>query len=200
MNSTIKFPKEVTYLKNSIRQASSFSAIIRLKDDILEHAKVLEPIEVAELLKAYFYSRGYEMVILVGDELQKRGCSSLVYDYYILASYLALGESFQARNYLKRSPALSAQDIKILYQEGGANYSTIHGWSHRSYNQVVLTVVLAAFVVEYTDDHLDEDIDPMVYLVMRMIDLLNILIEIGYEKEHINTLKKTIEIMFTIKL
>ena len=200
MKNEIKFPKEVTFLKNAIREASSNSAIIHLKYEILQHAKMLEPFDIVQLLKAYFYMNSYEEVITVGDELLKNDCSSLEYDYYILASYLALGESFLARNYLKRSPALSDPYIKILYQEGGANYSIIRLWKNRAYDQVVLTLVLAAFVVDFTSGRGDDSFDPMTYIMLRLIDLLNILVELGYEKQHLANLKEMIEIVYHIRL
>lgn len=197
MNQPITFPKEATYLKNQLLHASSYAAIAKMKDEVLKYAKYLQEQDILKCFEALFYTQQFPTIVTMIDELMKLEREALSYDYYVLASFIAMGDVYQARNFLHRSPLLKA--CAPYYQEGGANYSTILGLQEAALYRHHLTLVLAAFIVELTSERIEEA-DPMLYRLTRMMDLLNTLQELGYEAKTIKTLEAAIEIIFEIKL
>jgi len=122
-----------------------------------------------ELLKEKEYQKIKEEAIIKND---------LDFDYLIVL----ISTSFKTNEFVILYYYLSKTNFKKEIKDGGANYTNyLNIIDEKQQLALVLTNFSLGVIKEKKEQEIDDD-----YLNYRVIDLLNILFEIGYEDEVLN--------------
>ncbi|HOR53378.1 MAG TPA: hypothetical protein PK824_03015 [Bacilli bacterium] len=122
-----------------------------------------------ELLKEKEYQKIKEEAIIKND---------LDFDYLIVL----ISTSFKTNEFVILYYYLSKTNFKKEIEDGGANYTNyLNIIDEKQQLALVLTNFSLGVIKEKKEQEIDDD-----YLNYRVIDLLNILFEIGYEDEVLN--------------
>lgn len=122
-----------------------------------------------ELLKEKEYQKIKEEAIIKND---------LDFDYLIVL----ISTSFKTNEFVILYYYLSKTNFKKEIEDGGANYTNyLNIIDKKQQLALVLTNFSLGVIKEKKEQEIDDD-----YLNYRVIDLLNILFEIGYEDEVLN--------------
>lgn len=204
MNNIIKFPKEKTQLINRVLDAieiSDYKLIISMKDQLLDNIEDLKDSIVFDCLLDSLYNLYlFEEIIIVGDELLKKGYESFDLYYYMLLSYIALVDIYQAKSLIRKSKLLNNKDIQHYYTNEGANYSNILGMDNDLFTESALSLLIVNYINEVSKEMAgDIEIDRQ-YLLYRFFDLINMVYELGYDDYIIMALEKALKIIFEIEM
>jgi hypothetical protein len=204
MDNVIKFPKSKVNLMNKIYSAydeADYRKVVSFKSEVLEYYADLKSEDIFEIiLESYFELSAFEEVITFGDELIKQGYEDFELYFYMLASYIAIVDIYQAKSLIRRSKILNQDDIKFYYSNEGANYTNILNLSDEIFELAAPCLLLVNFITEVSKEIAgDFEVDHE-YLLYRFFDLINLVYELGYEYEIIHKLDRVIKIVFGIEI
>lgn len=188
MNKIIKFPKEKSSLISTIIYANEkedYQKIIKYKDELFDCYLDVKDTRVFEILiKAYTLLCRFDDAIMICEELIKKGYESFDIYTYAFASLIGANDIFKALSLINNSKILNQEKIKSLYDLENANYSNILCLSSENYYEIVPCMILVNYLMEIKIDLLRNIKINREYLVLKFLDLSNILYELGYD-EHI---------------
>ena len=174
---------------NELYQNKKYQEIISLKNNILKFTIEENDIFLYEkIIKSAFSLDKYSLIIELSNKLNSSGYESYVIIYYSCLSFIALTNLYQANLYLMSSRLLSDASHKLLYASDGANYSNILAQDNKN---SVYAMVMVNFVLglcrETTRNNVDVNNE---YLFYRVMDLLNVLVELNYPEEIVSKIYK----------
>lgn len=198
----MRFPKEkvvITTRLNDYLLNNDFFEVMKMKDEILDNYQVLEPNVFAQLISSAFLVGNFEEVIRIGEALSAKEKESFDTIYYYLLACIGITDIYRAMSFIKRSKLLNLEEIKIYHIEDGANYSNLLRFSSAlsSATQALLIVNFVEGIARELTGNLDIDKE---YLLFRFFDLINMIYEIGYPFEIIESLTQAIKIIFNLDL
>lgn len=174
---------------NELYQNKKYQEIISLKNNILKFTIEENDIFLYEkIIKSAFSLDKYSLIIELSNKLNSSGYESYVIIYYSCLSFIALTNLYQANLYLMSSRLLSDASHKLLYASDGANYSNILAQDNKN---GIYAMVMVNFVFglcrETTRNNVDVNNE---YLFYRVMDLLNVLVELNYPEEIVSKIYK----------
>lgn len=185
LNEKLSITKKV----NELYQNKKYQEIILLKDDILRFPIEEDDIFLFEkIIKSAFFLDKYSLIMELSNKLNSSGYESYVIIYYSCLSFIALTNLYQANLYLMSSRLLSDASHKLLYASDGANYSNILAQDNKN---GIYAMVMVNFVFglcrETTRNNVNVNNE---YLFYRVMDLLNVLVELNYPEEIVSKIYK----------
>ena len=182
---------------NELYQNKKYQEIISLKNNILKFTIEENDIFLYEkIIKSAFSLDKYSLIIELSNKLNSSGYESYVIIYYSCLSFIALTNLYQANLYLMSSRLLSDASHKLLYASDGANYSNILAQDNKN---GIYAMVMVNFVFglcrETTRNNVNVNNE---YLFYRVMDLLNVLVELNYPEEIVNKIYKDFVKIFKI--
>lgn len=174
---------------NELYQNKKYQEIISLKNNILKFTIEENDIFLYEkIIKSAFSLDKYSLIIELSNKLNSSGYESYVIIYYSCLSFIALTNLYQANLYLMSSRLLSDASHKLLYASDGANYSNILAQDNKN---SIYAMVMVNFVIglcrETTRNNVNVNNE---YLFYRVMDLLNVLVELNYPEEIVSKIYK----------
>ena len=174
---------------NELYQNKKYQEIISLKNNILKFTIEENDIFLYEkIIKSAFSLDKYSLIIELSNKLNSSGYESYVIIYYSCLSFIALTNLYQANLYLMSSRLLSDASHKLLYASDGANYSNILAQDNKN---GIYAMVMVNFVFglcrETTRNNVNVNNE---YLFYRVMDLLNVLVELNYPEEIVSKIYK----------
>lgn len=204
MNNIIKFPKGKAQVINKIYEAyddEKYNVVCSFKDELIESVDLFKDTDVLDiLLESYFELFLFEEVVMVADELLKKGYESFSMLYLALLSNIALVDIYQAKSLIKRSKILNDESIKPFFLKEGANYSNILSLRSDVFYEASLCLLIVNFVNEVSTEMLGEIEVDKEYLLYRFFDLINMVYELGYDISIIKELEHVLRIVFQIEV
>lgn len=199
----MKFPKEKVRLVNLIKEyleQEDFYSIYKLKDDIFLSFDELKQTSIFNhLLYATFNLGHFDGVILISDELQKKGYESFELIYFTLLSFIANTDIYQAVLFIKKSKILNMEEIKVYHSIDGANYSNILHFDE-TLSSSTLALVITNFVEGIAREMIGDRIIDQEYILYRFFDLINLILELGYPAVIINELTEVMKVVFLLEV
>jgi len=182
---------------NELYLDKKYNEIISLKNNILKFTIEENDIFLYEkIIKSAFSLDKYSLIIELSNKLNSSGYESYVIIYYNCLSFIAIANLYQANLYLVSSQLLSDASHKLLYASDGANYSNILAQDNKN---SIYAMVMVNFVIglcrETTRNNVDVNNE---YLFYRVMDLLNVLVELNYPEEIVNKIYKDFVKIFKI--
>ena len=182
---------------NELYQNKKYQEIISLKNNILKFTIEENDIFLYEkIIKSAFSLDKYSLIIELSNKLNSSGYESYVIIYYSCLSFIALTNLYQANLYLMSSRLLSDASHKLLYASDGANYSNILAQDTKN---GIYAMVMVNFVFglcrETTRNNVNVNNE---YLFYRVMDLLNVLVELNYPEEIVSKIYKDFVIIYKI--
>lgn len=204
MNNIIKFPKGKSQTISRIYEAydsEKYNVVCSFKDELVESVELFKDTDLFDiLLESYFQLFLFDEVIMVNDELLKKGYESFDTIYFTLLSHIALVDIYQAKSLIKRSKILNNESVKHFYSNDGANYNNILSLNNDVFYETSLCLLIVNFVNEVSKEMLgDIEVDKE-YLLYRFFDLINVVYELGYEDSIIKELDRVLRIVFQIEV
>lgn len=174
---------------NELYLDKKYNEIISLKNNILKFTIEENDIFLYEkIIKSAFSLDKYSLIIELSNKLNSSGYESYVIIYYNCLSFIAIANLYQANLYLVSSQLLSDASHKLLYASDGANYSNILAQDNKN---SIYAMVMVNFVIglcrETTRNNVDVNNE---YLFYRVMDLLNVLVELNYPEEIVSKIYK----------
>lgn len=182
---------------NELYLDKKYNEIISLKNNILKFTIEENDIFLYEkIIKSAFSLDKYSLIIELSNKLNSSGYESYVIIYYNCLSFIAIANLYQANLYLVSSQLLSDASHKLLYASDGANYSNILAQDNKN---SIYAMVMVNFVIglcrETTRNNVDVNNE---YLFYRVMDLLNVLVELNYPEEIVSKIYKDFVKIFKI--
>lgn len=182
---------------NEFYQERRYQDVILLKDDILVFSFEEEDISVFEkIIISSFVLDEYLEVIAISSKLNNVELESYIIIYYTCLSFIALINFYQANLFITSSKLLSDAYHKLLYASDGANYSNILTLDNKN---SIYALVMVNFVLglskEATRDNNEVNQE---YIFYRVMDLLNVLVELNYPEEIVNKIYKDFKKIYKI--
>lgn len=195
----MKFPKEkvrMIQIINSHKKNQDYHAIIVMKDEIIERMEELQDTQVIDdLLIAMFCLNRYDDMIILGEELNKKGYESWTELYYLLLACLGNLDVFYGMSMIKRSQLLADDKIKGFYSEDGSNYLNIY-----LATKITIMEKLALILVNFIEGLLlaiqNKFVVDQEFLAIRVLEMIDTLYELGNPEEIINELTEKIKMIF----
>lgn len=195
----MKFPKEKARLIQIIKdykKNNDYDAIIMKKDDIMLLVDELDDTAVIDdLLMSMFMQTHYDDIIILGEELNKKGYESWTELYYLLLSCLGNLDIFYGMSLINRSTILNDAVIKEYYSEDGSNYLNILLTNKITVIEKIV-LILVNFIIGLFITIKSKVVITKEFLAIDFFALLDTLYEFGNSEEVIKELTDKIKMMF----
>ncbi|HKM30377.1 MAG TPA: hypothetical protein VJZ51_06455 [Bacilli bacterium] len=195
----MKFPKEKARLIQIIKdykKNNDYDAIIMKKDDIMLLVDELDDTAVIDdLLMSMFMQTHYDDIIILGEELNKKGYESWTELYYLLLSCLGNLDIFYGMSLINRSTILNDAVIKEYYSEDGSNYLNILLTNKITVIEKTV-LILVNFIIGLFITIKSKVVITKEFLAIDFFALLDTLYEFGNSEEVIKELTDKIKMMF----
>lgn len=195
----MKFPKEKARLIQIIKdykKNNDYDAIIMKKDDIMLLVDELDDTAVIDdLLMSMFMQNRYDDIIILGEELNKKGYESWTELYYLLLSCLGNLDISYGMSLINRSTILNDAVIKEYYSEDGSNYLNILLTNKITVIEKIV-LILVNFIIGLFITIKSKVVITKEFLAIDFFALLDTLYEFGNSEEVIKELTDKIKMMF----
>ena len=191
----IEFPKEVAKLYKVINDAiacDDYDIIYKNKDLLIDSFEYFKNTDVyVYLVKSYFYKEKHESVVMFVAELLRKEYERLENYYYLVLSCLTLEDVYQGASIIKKSKLLNQPENKI-YWDDEATYSSLINCE----DEVKKTNLMVKFLMELVKEITFGDCNEEGYIGLRYFELVNTLLEIGFNEEFIKELINIANMIF----
>lgn len=191
----IKFPREKALLFNKINRAiecEDYDVVFKHKNELMECFSEFEKTDIyIGLIKALFYKEHYQDVVIITDELLRRDYERYEIYFYLVFSCIALNDIFTPNMILKKYKILNILEVKNLWNDEGTYSSALN-----LENDLKKAVIAARFIIELIKEYNYGVSGEDGYLGLRVFELINSLLEIGYDKYLINELTDIANLIF----
>lgn len=198
----MKFPKDRVIINSKIKEFlenKDYYAILKMKDEILDKAGVLDEYSYNTLIKVAFVLGDFDRAIVIFSSLFQQDIENYILLYYGFLCMLANTDIYQAKSYINKSELLKDPAVQEYFLKDGANYSNIKHLSKIDINYT-LTLILINFIEGISKEVTgDIEIDNE-YILFRFFDLINMLYELNYPDEIINELTIALKIIFNLEV
>lgn len=195
----MKFPKEKARLIQIIKdykKNNDYDAIIMKKDEIMLIVGELgDTAVIDDLLMSMFMQNCYDDIIILGEELNKKGYESWTELYYLLLSCLGNLDIFYGMSLINRSTILNDAVIKEYYSEDGSNYLNILLTNKITVIEKTV-LILVNFIIGLFITIKSKVVITKEFLAIDFFALLDTLYEFGNSEEVIKELTDKIKMMF----
>lgn len=195
----MKFPKEKARLIQIIKdykKNNDYDAIIMKKDEIMLIVDELgDTAVIDDLLMSMFMQNRYDDIIILGEELNKKGYESWTELYYLLLSCLGNLDIFYGMSLINRSTILNDAVIKEYYSEDGSNYLNILLTNKITVIEKIV-LILVNFIIGLFITIKSKVVITKEFLAIDFFALLDTLYEFGNSEEVIKELTDKIKMMF----
>lgn len=195
----MKFPKEKARLIQIIKdykKNNDYDAIIMKKDEIMLIVDELgDTAVIDDLLMSMFMQTHYDDIIILGEELNKKGYESWTELYYLLLSCLGNLDIFYGMSLINRSTILNDAVIKEYYSEDGSNYLNILLTNKITVIEKIV-LILVNFIIGLFITIKSKVVITKEFLAIDFFALLDTLYEFGNSEEVIKELTDKIKMMF----
>lgn len=195
----MKFPKEKARLIQIIKdykKNNDYDAIIMKKDEIMLIVDELgDTAVIDDLLMSMFMQNRYDDIIILGEELNKKGYESWTELYYLLLSCLGNLDIFYGMSLINRSTILNDAVIKEYYSEDGSNYLNILLTNKITVIEKTV-LILVNFIIGLFITIKSKVVITKEFLAIDFFALLDTLYEFGNSEEVIKELTDKIKMMF----
>lgn len=195
----MKFPKEKARLIQIIKdykKNNDYDAIIMKKDEIMLIVGELgDTAVIDDLLMSMFMQNRYDDIIILGEELNKKGYESWTELYYLLLSCLGNLDIFYGMSLINRSTILNDAVIKEYYSEDGSNYLNILLTNKITVIEKIV-LILVNFIIGLFITIKSKVVITKEFLAIDFFALLDTLYEFGNSEEVIKELTDKIKMMF----
>lgn len=201
MAEILKFPKDKAQYINLLKELKNnedYYSIIKLSDRLWENFELLKDTDVFDYLSmAYFELGNYHEVVRIYHSLFNKNKESFTILYYTLASLIANQDVYQGMHIIKTSNVLKEPTLEVFISREGANYNNLSNLDADAFGDVVLVLLLVNFFEAIARESLSQGISRD-YLLFRFYDMINIILEIGFEDRIINDLNELSQKIFII--
>lgn len=202
MAEILKFPKDKAQYINLIKELKNnrdFYSIIKLADRLWENFELLRDTDVFDyLILSYFEIGDYQELIKNYHSLFNKDKESFTILYYTLASLIANVDIYQGMHIIRTSNILKEPTLEVFISREGANYTNLSNLDSETFGDVIIVLLLVNFIEAIARESLSQGISQE-YLLYRFYDMINIILEIGFDDQTVNDLNEICQKIFIIK-
>ena len=183
----IQFPNEKALVYNKVIKAlecEDYDVVYKCKKELMDSFNELSSTEIyVGLIKSLFYKEHYNDVIMVTEELWKKGYERYEIIFYVVFSSIALDDIYIGYSIVRKYNLLKEQEIKFIMSECGTYSSSM------KYPMDITKCVISASFIEELVKEVTTGVDEQDgYLGLRVFEFINSLLELGCDMEIINEL------------
>lgn len=199
----MKFPQESALITRNIKTLfldCDYQAVCQYKNQLFDNFEMVKKFKVFEMLVISAFNLGYyDEVILIGEELLKREYESNEELYYVLLSCLANDDIFHGLSLIKRSRIINNPLNEQYLSSDGANYSYLLQLPDKDNSFVLLFLIVLLIKAIGKEYNMGLNVDKR-YIFDRFVEEVDLLYEMGYDKNIIDKLSEAIEKIYILPI